>query len=200
MTAESNAGRTALLVVDVQEDAVGPGLYAAETVLANIGLLVAECRGHGVEVVFVQHDGEVEGEYQPGTAGWQIHGSVRPEPGERVVRKKSNSAFRGTDLRSYLASRGVDALMIVGLHTPYCVDTTVRAAFEYGFHVIVPEMTNSAFGYGELTGEQIYRYHNYGLFCDRFAELLPMDEAAARIRRAVAGDGAERRVAGELAG
>ena len=180
--------KPALLVVDVQEAAVGPGLYEGETVLANIAELVALCRESGVEVVFVQHDGKPGSAYEPGTPGWAIHSAVRPRPDERVVRKATNSAFRRTDLRPYLEERGVHTLVIVGLHTEFCVDTTCRVAFEHGFDVVMPEMTNTTFDNGELTGRQLYELYNRRILRDRFARVPTMDEARALLANARATD------------
>jgi nicotinamidase-related amidase len=179
--------RTALLVVDVQEAAVGPGLYEGEAVLANIAELVALCRESGVEVVFVQHDGRAGSAYEPGKPGWPIHSAVRPRPDEKVVRKATNSAFRRTDLRSYLEERGVHTLVIVGLHTEFCVDTTCRVAFEHGFDILMPEMTNTTFDNGELTGRQLYELYNQRILRDRFARVPTMDEARALLADANAG-------------
>lgn len=178
------AAKTALLVVDVQEAAVAPGLYEGEAVLANIAELVALCRERAVEVVFVQHDGEPGSAYEPGTPGWPIHAAVRPRPEERVVRKRTNSAFRGTDLRAHLDRRGVRTLVVVGLHTELCVDTTCRVAFEHGFDVVVPEMTNTTFDNGELTARQIYELYNRRIFGGRFARVSTMDEARALLTTA----------------
>lgn len=70
------------------------------------------------------------------------------------------------------------------LHAEYCFDTTLRVAFEHGYDLIVPEMTNTTFDNGVLTGEQIGRHHNERIFRDRFARVLPMDAALAAIEAA----------------
>lgn len=162
----------------MQEAAVAPGLYEGEAVLANIAELVALCRERAV-VVFVQHDGEPGSAYEPGTPGWPVHAAVRPRPEENVVRKTTNSAFRGTDLRQHLDERGVRTLVIVGLHTELCVDTTCRVAFEHGYDVVVPEMTNTTFDNGELIARQIYDLYKGRIFGGRFARVLTMEDARA---------------------
>jgi len=176
--------RTALLVVDVQEDSVGPGLYEGERVLGNIARLVAGARAAGAEVVFVQHDGAAGEDFEPGTPGWEIHHAVRPAPGEKIVRKSFNSAFRGTDLHTHFQAPGVAKLVVVGLHTEFCVDTTIRVAFELGYELIVPELTNTTFANGEFSARQLYEYHNERLFRDRFATLSSLEEALAALEHA----------------
>lgn len=183
---KTKAEGLALLIVDVQEGAVARGPYRAQTVLANIRRLLEACRAAGVAVVHVQHD-DAPGElFEPGSPGWPIHDAVRPAAGEPVVRKRFNSAFRGTELRRHLESRGIGTLILVGLQTEYCVDTTCRVAFEHGFSVIVPEWTNSTFDDGELTARQIHEHHNRRIFADRFASLVSMDDAIRIVEEAAA--------------
>jgi nicotinamidase-related amidase len=70
----------------------------------------------------------------------------------------------------------VDTLILVGMQTEYCIDTTCRVAFEMGYRVVVPEMTNTTCDNGELGAKQIYEYHNRRIFVDRFAALKSMAE------------------------
>jgi nicotinamidase-related amidase len=179
LTASSSA--TALLVVDVQEGAVARGPYRGELVVGNIARLIETCRAGGVEVIYVQHDGEPGDPEEPGTKGWEIHAAIRPEPGEKLVRKRFNSAFRGTDLLAYLRDRNVGRLVLVGIQTEYGVDTTCRVAFEHGFQVVMPELTNTTFDSGELTGKQIHDHFNRRIFAGRFASVPSMEEALRAI-------------------
>lgn len=165
----------AVLVVDVQETAVARGPYRGGVVLENIAELIAASRRAGVEVIYVQHE-EPEGEFAPGSKGWEIHAAIGPDAHEKVVRKRFNSAFRETDLQSHLEERGISTLILVGMQTEYCIDTTCRVAFENGFAVIIPEMTNTTFDNGELTARQIYNFHNERIFDGRFAALRSMSE------------------------
>jgi nicotinamidase-related amidase len=176
----SNTG-WALLVVDVQDAAVARGPYSGDIVLDNIARLIAACRAAGVEVIHVQHDGDPGTEEEPRSKGWEIHAAVRPDRGEKVVRQRFNSAFRETDLRCYLEERGIGTLILVGIQTEYCIDTTCRVAFENGFAVVVPEMTNTTYDNGELTARQIYEYHNRRIFDGRFGALRSMGETLRAI-------------------
>ena len=174
----------ALLVVDVQQGAVDRGPWRAAELMGNIASLIAACRGSGVEVVYVQHDGKPGEDEEPGTPGWEIAADIRPGPGERVVRKRFNSAFRETDLRAYLEDRGVGTLLVVGIQTEYCVDTTIRVAFEHGFEVVVPEMTNSTFDSGGLTAAQIHHLINRRILAGRFARAMSLEETRSLVAEA----------------
>jgi nicotinamidase-related amidase len=171
----------ALLIVDVQNEAVALGPYRSNEVLENIARLIEACRRAGVEVVHVQHDDGPGSALEAGSSGWEIHSTVRPAPGEKVVHKRHNSAFRDTDLRSYLRERGIRTLILVGIQTEYCVDTTCRVAFEHGFEVVMPEMTNTTYDNGELTAAQVHAYHNRRIFEGRFATMPSMPEALEAI-------------------
>jgi nicotinamidase-related amidase len=173
-TGGSGPEATALLVVDVQAGAVARKPYRGDVVLENIAALIDACRAAGVEVIYVQHDGDPGDPEEPGTAGWEIAEAVRPAPGEHVVHKRFNSAFRETDLRAHLEGRGIGTLILVGIQTEYCVDTTCRVAFENGFSVIMPEMTNTTFDNGGLTAAQIHEHHNRRIFDGRFAAVRSM--------------------------
>jgi ureidoacrylate peracid hydrolase len=158
--------RTALVIVDMQVDFAAPDgvigrfgvdLSAASAALEKAQRLAEAARAAGAPVVFVglettpQNDpptllermrrrgGDPEIERvicRAGTRGADFHGPL-PAPGELVVRKPRYSAFVGTDLDARLRSRGVDTLVICGLTTECCVDSTVRDAFHLDYHVFV---------------------------------------------------------------
>ncbi|MDH5805357.1 MAG: cysteine hydrolase [Gemmatimonadota bacterium] len=171
----------AALIVDVQVAAVTEGLYQGETALANMAEVIKACRKNRVEVIFVQHE-DAEGDYVRHSEGWLIHPAVAPQPSETIIHKKFNSAFRGTDLRSYLDQRNIETLILMGLHTEYCFDTTCRVAFEYGFSILIPELTNTTADNGPLKGKDIYEFYNHRIFDGRFAKLLPVNEIIEDIR------------------
>lgn len=157
--------RTAVLVIDMQVDfaspdgvlgafvdmsVVAPALAAAET-------LVAAARAAGVPVVFVGlsttpetdspawnermrrrgGDPEVEAALcRAGQVGSAFYGP-QPAPGERVVFKTRYSGFVGTDLDLQLKQMGVDTLVMAGVTTECCVDSTARDAFDLDYHVFI---------------------------------------------------------------
>jgi len=157
-------------------------LYRAKETVENIATLIDVCRSSDLEVIYVQHDGQPGEEDEPGSPGWQIHDPVAPAPGERIIRKTHNSAFRATELSAYLRAGGIGRLILVGVQTEYCVDTTCRVAFERGFEVIVPEGTNTTWDNGEVSARQIYELYNHRIFHGRFANVLPLNEVLAAIR------------------
>jgi nicotinamidase-related amidase len=177
---------TALLIIDVQEAAVAAGPYAVDAVLANISDLLSAARGSGVPVVFIQHDGRPGEAEEPHTPGWEIYAGLSPGLDEPIIRKRFNSAFRKTDLHARLQSMGADTLVVTGIQTEYCVDTTVRVAFELGYSVVVPEMANTTFDNGSVSAREIIQMVNHRIWADRFASVLPVEAVVRGWREASA--------------
>lgn len=65
----------------------------------------------------------------------------------------------------------------MGLQTEYCIDTTCKSAFEYGYKIIVPEETNTTSDNEYLSGGKLYEFYNYKIWNNRFANGLSVEEA-----------------------
>ena len=74
--------------------------------------------------------------------------------------------------------------MIVGLQTNFCIDASIKSAFERGYRVIVPEGTNSTFDNDYMTGETTYNYYNKMMWPVRFAECVTVSEAVSMMEGA----------------
>lgn len=149
-----------LLVIDVQKALVDEDLYAYETFVDSVVRLVDAARKNGVEVVFVQHDAGAGSGLSIGDEGFEIIDEIKPEAGEKVFVKTVNSCFGNKDFKAYMEQQTDRRLMIVGLQTNYCIDATVKSAFERGFDVIIPEGSNSTFDNDYMSGETTVRYYN----------------------------------------
>jgi nicotinamidase-related amidase len=128
----------ALVIVDIQNDYFPGGampLEGSPEAAANAAKLLAAFRAKGLPVVHVQHISNRPGAtfFLPDTKGAEIHDSVSPLPGEKLVRKHTPNSFRGTDLLEHLKGVGAEQLVIAGMMTHMCIDSTVRAAFDLGF-------------------------------------------------------------------
>lgn len=75
----------------------------------------------------------------PGSWGAEICPEVQPAPDETVVVKHRFSAFAGSDLDLVLRSRRIRTLVVAGVVTYVCVESTVRDAFFADYHVVVCE-------------------------------------------------------------
>jgi len=74
-----------------------------------------------------------------GEAGHDIIPELYPVPGEPVIDKPGKGAFHATDLHSILQHRGITQLVVTGVTTEVCVNTTVREANDRGYDCLVPE-------------------------------------------------------------
>lgn len=128
----------ALVLIDLQNDYFAGGrmeLVGAEAAVAHAASLLGAFRARGLPVVHIQHVSTRAGAtfFLPETAGVEIHPGVRPMAGEDTIVKHFPSAFRETNLQARLRELGASQLVIAGMMTHMCVDTTVRAAADLGF-------------------------------------------------------------------
>ena len=94
-----------------------------------------------------------------------------------------NSCFGNRELAKYLEDEKEDTLMIVGLQTNFCIDATVKSAFERGYKVIVPEGTNSTFDNEYMDKKTTYDYYNKMMWPRRFAVCVSMEEAISILQK-----------------
>ena len=169
-----------LLVVDMQKGIVDEELYAFDTFMERTVRLVDEARRNNVEVIFVQHDAGSGSGLSAGDEAFEIIDRIKPLQGEKVFVKTINSCFGNREFREYMEQQEDKRLMVIGLQTNYCIDATVKSAFERGFEVIIPEGTNSTFDNDYMTGETTVAYYNEDVW-DGVAELPTFDEAMEMI-------------------
>ena len=80
-----------------------------------------------------------------------------------VFVKKYPSCFRDTDLQRQLSQRGVKELVIAGMKTEFCVDTTCRAAPELGFTTVLISDAHTTMDNEHLSASEIIGHHNVTL-------------------------------------
>ena len=131
--------RTALIVIDIQREYFPGGALALNNVKVAAkmaGLLLMKCRMANVPVVFMQHiESENAKFFRPGSTGIEIHELATPLPNELVLQKNYPNSFRGTHLLEWLNQHKITNLIVCGMMTHMCVDSTVRAASDLGFKV-----------------------------------------------------------------
>jgi len=109
--------------------------------------VIETCRQKDVPVVFTQHghtdpqsDGGVLGQWWgevilQGTMDWKFLPEIKIESKDKIVPKKRYSAFYETDLERFLRSKGIRDLVISGMMTNLCCETTARDAFMRDYRV-----------------------------------------------------------------
>lgn len=132
----------ALLIIDLQNDYFEGGanpLPGAEEAARNAALLLNRFRTASLPVIHVKHISIRPGStfFLPGSKGAEIHDTVRPVEGEPIVTKHFPNSFRETDLLDELKAMEINNLVVCGMMTHVCVDSTVRAAKDFGFEIIL---------------------------------------------------------------
>ncbi|NFA60194.1 cysteine hydrolase [Clostridium sporogenes] len=173
---------TALLVVDVQNALVSAKPFVIEEVINNIKALIEVCRKNNIHIIYIQHNGELGSELEPHTDGWKIYKDIIPNGNEKIISKRYNSAFKSTNLKEYLDNKNINQLIITGMQTEYCIDSTCKVAFEYGFKVIIPEKTNTTFDNGNISAEDLYKFYNFNIFNNRFATVESIENIINEIK------------------
>lgn len=156
--------KTALIVIDVQR-ALCEGeheVFDAAGVIERINAVSGKARQAGVPVVLVQH--ESAGPLMArGSHGWQLAHGLHTEPTDVLVEKTTPDSFHRTQLEACLRERGVTQLVVCGMQSDYCVDTTTRRALALGFPVVLVADAHSTLDNAQLSAAQIIAHHNLTL-------------------------------------
>ena len=132
----------ALLIVDIQLDYFDGGafpLVGPDAAAAAARSVLDGFRASGEPIVHIFHvSTEAEAPFfVKGTPGIEIHPLVAPVGDEIVLAKHEPNSFIGTGLQQVLTDEGVTELVVVGMMSSMCIDSTTRAASELGFEVTV---------------------------------------------------------------
>ena len=130
---------TALVVIDVQEAFDHPrwGRRNNPDADRNIANLVDAFGNAGLPVVFVQHASGTPGSlFHPDNPGHALKDYLRTSTPDLLVTKTVHSSFHGApDLHRWLAASGIGSLVISGITTNHCCETTARVAGDLGYDV-----------------------------------------------------------------
>lgn len=152
---------TALLIIDVQH-ALCTGEEAAfdsDRVIERINTVAEKARAARAPVVLIQHE-EDRGPLQFDTDDWQLAEGLVTSPGDLRIRKTTPDSFLRTDLIQRLQEREISRLVICGLQSDFCVDTTTRRALALGYEVVLVADAHSTVDNGVLSAAQITAHHN----------------------------------------
>ena len=150
----------ALLIIDVQQ-ALCSGDNAAfecHRVIDRINLVSTQARTAGALVVLVQHEAPGTA-FEHGTAGWQLADGLVVQGTDVRLRKKATDSFHQSDLQAVLQQHSVESLVICGLQSDFCVDTTTRRALALGYPVTLVSDAHSTVDNAVLGAAQISAHH-----------------------------------------
>ncbi len=170
----------ALLIIDMQTGLYdGPQKpYERERVLGTINQLIAQARTAGAPIFVARHTGPAGSPIAAGSPLWQVWPGVAVDESRDVFFNKTRpSCFLGTDLAQQLEAAQVNELVIVGMKTQFCIDTTCRVAAELGFSVVLPEDAHTCMDTPALSAEAIIEHHNATL-AGAFVKRVKANEVA----------------------
>ncbi|WP_291272445.1 isochorismatase family protein [Geothrix sp.] len=147
--------KTALLVVDMQISLIDEGPWNSEALMSKVEKLIELARLNSVLVVFV-----VDHRVEPNMS---LHPRMQTISGDLHITKHFCDSFLDTPLDEELQIRGIKHLVIAGLQTDYCIDTTCRRAASLGYTVQLASDAHSTFPHHDLNAEQIIAHHNWTL-------------------------------------
>lgn len=129
----------ALLAIDVQESFRMQPRWAAASnpdIVGAVGALVRAARAQGDRVIWVLHTEPCSGtSFDPASGHVRLMDGLASEPDEAVLTKTSHNAFTTTNLQQLLTSAGITDLVICGIRTEQCCETTARLASDLGYRV-----------------------------------------------------------------
>jgi len=196
--------RTALINVDMQRCFVEGSPLASpdgRMLAERVNRLSAVCREAGVTVVhtrvWMRPDGStlgVMGEIVPpfirelflaGAETAEIHDAVVVEEADIILDKQRYGAFTGTDLEMILRSKGIDTVIITGIATNICCETTAREAAQLDFRVFFLRDGTATREMNGVPADALQRATCASLGMV-FAQIVTVDEMIDKIRRAAA--------------
>ncbi|ROL69319.1 cysteine hydrolase [Pseudomonas chlororaphis] len=155
--------RPALLIVDMQVGLFnGPDKpYQRERVLDNINQLIRRAHQAGAPIFAMRHTGPEGSPIAAGSPLWQLLPTLELDEQQDVLLNKARpSCFAGTDLAERLHAAQVNELVIVGMKTQYCIDSTCRASGDLGFAAVLVEDAHTCMDTPVLGAKGIIAHHN----------------------------------------
>lgn len=174
--------KTALLVIDMTNEFVEKGVPLevpdGREMIPRLNRLIESCRDNGIPIIYTRHvlhengsnagllkeffpQVEKQEVHQPDSHGVKVYSEIAPEKEDHVITKHRYSAFHETELESLLKEMDIEKLIISGVLTNLCCETTARDAMMRDYKVIFLEDCTGTFSleneYGKIPKEQIQK-------------------------------------------
>ena len=142
-----------VIVVNMQNGLFKKPRFDREGRVACINQLITAAD----HTIFIQH---LDDDMLPGTEAWQILPELHQPPGALYINKQACDSFRNTELDSLLQQLNVNAFVICGCATDYCVDTTIKVGSSKGYAINVAADAHTTASRRWATAEQLIEQHN----------------------------------------
>jgi nicotinamidase-related amidase len=169
--------KKALVIIDMQlmpfiwKNYGGKILFQEDILIANTKHLIEKARQANAPIFYVMYTETGESPRAEGQPLWQVHPEIAPREQDPLITKYYADSFLKTDLLSQLQEKDISDIVLCGVQTEYCVDTTCKSAFSHGLRVELVGDGHSTFDSEALSAEQIIMHHNSIL--TQFAQIKP---------------------------
>lgn len=143
--------KTALLIVDMQVHVIDSA-WKEDLVIENTRRAVEKARRSDVPVIWIQ---QVSKKLVHGSPDWQIVPELAPRPDEICLEKHFNSAFENSGLEETLARLGITHIVLAGVLTNWCIQSTAFAALDKGYDLTLIGDAHTAIEFNFDNGETI---------------------------------------------
>ena len=193
---------SALLIIDMQNafintegslSKMGLDTSRTSTVIDPIKELKKEFKAQNRPVIYIQHTHRADrtdagiiakvfppimdlGHCIEGTWDGEIIDELKPETDDYIVKKHRFSAFYNTQLEDVLRGLGIETLVVTGIATNVCVESTVRDAFYRDYNVFVPRETTASYTVEQEQG-------SFGNFEFAFARVVSLDDMLNELKK-----------------
>ncbi|WP_455660918.1 cysteine hydrolase family protein [Pradoshia sp.] len=175
--------KSALLIIDVQNGMFHEGntVFKGEELLRKLTKIINQARRNQIPLFYIQHNQPAGRPLEFGEEGWEIHPDIAPVNQDIVIQKWSPDSFFNTTLEAELKGKEIEHVIITGIQTEVCVDTTCRRAFSMGYKVTLVSDAHSTWDSKTLTAQSIIHHHNQVLRW--FADVCPSDEVSESMEK-----------------
>jgi nicotinamidase-related amidase len=168
--------RKAVLVIDMQQAILHEGPWQEERLVSCIEKVVLAAREMDFPIIYIRHNEPVGEPLEPHTQGWEIDARIAPRAHDTIIDKHYNSAFKKTPLRAHLMNLGVEHLIVMGLQTEYCIDATIKSAFDLDYDVIIPIEGHSTVDQPMISAQNLHQLYSERLWNGRYARVVSTEE------------------------
>jgi nicotinamidase-related amidase len=173
--------KRALLVIDIQDSfKIDPARWAKRSnprFEENVTRLIATFREAGEPVIFVLHNDDDPG-FRSGDPEVRLMSFLDRRDGEPLIYKNTRNAFTSTDLEQRLDAMGIEGVVVCGISTEQCCETTTRVAADLGYAVEFVTEATLTFPIGTLSTDAIVE-RTEAVLGGRFARIVTVDEVGA---------------------
>jgi nicotinamidase-related amidase len=174
---------TALLVVDIQDSfRFDPARWARRNNPAfeeNVTKLIATFREASQPVIWILHNDPDPG-FRPGDPEVRLMDFLDRRESEPLLVKNTRNAFTSTDLQQRLERIGVRRVVVCGISTEQCCETTTRVAADLGYDVDFVTEATMTFPIGSLSTEEIVE-RTEAVLRGRFARVVKVAEVTEEL-------------------